>query len=228
MFGLQRLFDKRAIDDWREEQVLRAAATLNQLAADVVSGFEKDIASATLRESLFSQQRFLADKVAPHVQSAADEVIKQLVAAANADLGKLAQHSAVWHDRPNGTLNEQAAFDGWQDIATAGGPLAAGAAVASTLPIIGVTTTTAFFGLVTTTAISWPVVVVGGSFVGVALVTGLFKGSQLRDKSDARLRRKIHAYVVATLIKGSATSPAILEQLAQLYQDAATRAKALL
>lgn len=228
MFGLQRLFDKRAIDGWREEQVLRAAATLNQLAADVVSGFEKDIASATLRESLFSQQRFLADKVAPRVRSAADEVIKQLVAAANEDLGKLAQHCAVWHDRPNGTLNEQAAFDGWSDVATAGAPLAAGAAVASTLPIIGVTTTTAFFGLVTTTAISWPVVLVGGSFAGVALVTGVFKVSQLRDKFDARLRHKIHAYVVATLIKGSVASPAILEQLAQLYQDAATRAKALL
>lgn len=228
MFGLQRLFDKRAIDDWREEQVLHAAATLNQLAADIVSGFENDIADATLRESFFGQQRFIAQKVAPHVRTAAEKVIEQLVAAANADLGKLAQHSAIWHDRPNGTLNEQAAFDGWQDIATAGAPLAAGAAVASTIPVVGVTTTTAFFGLVTTTAISWPVVVIGGSFVGVALLTGLYKGSQLRDKSDARLRRKIHAHVVATLIKGSTTSPAILEQLTQLYQEAATRAKALL
>jgi hypothetical protein len=92
---------------------------------------------------------------------------------------------------------------------------------------MGVTTTTAFFGLVTTTAISWPVVVVGSAVAGVGFATGLLNTSRIWSKAEQRLRRRVREHVVAVLLQGPPKQPAVLEQLSSLFERTAIEAKKL-
>ncbi len=227
MFNFLNLFGQREIDEWRDDYVLVAAAALNQLAADMIAESDKLVLGTTLKEGLFGQEKFIAEHIAPLVRDRAEPVITDILDRANRALMVIADHQTIWHEQPSGDQGSGGAFDGWQDVAVAAGPLAGGVAVAAAIPSMAVTTSTTFFGLVSTTIISWPVVVGGGAIAGIAIATGALNTGKIRDKAQSRLRRKVRDYVIATLINGNSKQPAILEQIAQAFDRACSQAKKL-
>jgi hypothetical protein len=80
---------------------------------------------------------------------------------------------------------------------------------------------------VTTTAISWPIVIGGSALAGIGVATGVLNTAKIWDKTEARLRRKIRDHVVCALLQGRPGSPAILDQLKDVLDDAAKKAKKL-
>ena len=108
-------------------------------------------------------------------------------------------------------------------------PIVGGAAIAAAIPAMAVTTTGGLLGtgLFATTVISWPVVLVGGTAAAVAVSTGLINSARLRDKTEARLWRKVADHVGVMLIRGTPKHPSILDQLAARYTEAADNARRL-
>lgn len=225
MLSFRRLFGFHEIDEWRDEHTLLAATILNQTAADLITGFEPEVASASWKDGLVGQSSFIATRIAPHVRRTTEPIVARIVEDANQALARIVAHQAVWHDRPAGAAAGDDSFEAWQDVAAAAAPLAGGVALAAALPAAAVTTSTAFFGLVTTTAISWPVVLGGGALVGLGLATGAINTAKIWDKTEARLRRKVCDHVVGTLIEGTPERPSILMQLSSTFDAAAERAK---
>ena len=225
MLSLVDLFGKHAVDEWRDDYSIMAASVLNQVAADLIISLDPKILKASWQDGLNGQSSFIAAQVAPVVRSAVEPVVARIMDEANEQLMEIVEYHAVWHDRPRGPEGSISAFDGWQDVAVAAGPLAGGAAIAIALPAMAVTTTTAWFGLVTLTAISWPVVAIGGTVAGVAVVTGALNTAKIWDKTAARLRSRVRDYVVATVIEGTPDQPSILMQLLDTLNNAAEQAK---
>lgn len=224
---LNRIFAGQRIDDWAAEYTLIAARTLNQVAADLILSAEDEIEKVGLKDGLFNQAAFIQGRIAPMVRAVAEPVAVNILAEANAALLELVDEQAVWARGPEHTEEPDSAFEGAQDVAVVAVPLAAGVAAAAALPFAAVTSTSLFFGLVTTTAISWPIVLGGGAVVGVGLATGVFNTAKMRDRTRARLRKRVRAFIIASLINGNERSPAIREQLAAEFDRAAKRAKSL-
>jgi hypothetical protein len=227
MFDFSKIFGRHEVDVWRDQHTLDAATILNDLAAHLACGFEKELEGATWKDRLVSPRSFIATRVAPAVRAAAEAVVVKIVDRANRDLQEIVAYQAVWSDIPHDVAVRDDSTAAIRDVAVAAGPLAGGAAVAVALPAMSVTTTTAFFGLVTTSVISWPVVAVGATVIGASLATGLLNGKRIQAKAEDRLRKNIHDYVVASLLKGQRGQPAILEQLTALFAQTAAEAKRL-
>ncbi|NJC05758.1 hypothetical protein GGQ97_001551 [Sphingomonas kaistensis] len=225
MFSLLKLFGNHEIDAWRDEYTLVAAATLNRVAGDLLESFEEDLKEASWKDGLLRPGGFIAERVTPTVNAVARPVIEAFLKRANGALLEIVEHQTTWQYEPQSGGQDQHANDGWQDVAVAAGPLAGGVAVAAALPAMAVTTSTAVFGLVTTTAISWPVVVGGGAIAGIGIATGLLNAGKLWDKTEARLRKKIREHVVSILLRGTEKHPAVLEQLRDVLAKTAERAK---
>jgi hypothetical protein len=100
-------------------------------------------------------------------------------------------------------------------------------ASAAAVPFAAVTTTTALFGLVSFTAISWPVVVGGSAVAAVGVATGVLNTAKLKDRTTARLRHRVSRFILSSLIEGTEGSPAVLQQLAAEFAHTARRAKAI-
>ena len=222
-----RVFVGQRIDEWASDYALVAARTLNQVAADLIVSAEAEIAKVSLKDGLFNQTTFIQERIAPMVRSVAEPVAIEILDEANSALLELVEDQAVWVRGPEHAEQPEGAFEGVRDVAAAAVPLAAGVATAAALPFAAVTTTTAWLGLVTTTAISWPVVLGGGALAGLGLATGVFNTAKIRDRTLGRLRKRVRAFIVASLIEGSNQSPAILQQLATEFDRAAKRAKSL-
>lgn len=225
MSDLLKLFSLREIDDWREDFTLMAAATLNELATDLIVICEGELKEATWNDGFLGQSAFVSNRIIPLVQGAVGPVVEQIFSEANEALERLVQHQAAWrHDSVVG-VDERYSTGAWQDVAVAAVPLAAGVTVAAALPTFAVTSSTAFFGLVTTTAISWPVALGGGAVAALAIGTGVLNTGRIWNKAEARLRTMVRNHVIATLLKGSADQPSILEQVSSALETAAQRAK---
>jgi hypothetical protein len=223
MFGLERLFGNHQIDGWRDDYTLLAAATLNQVAADLIAGFELEIARVSFMKGLGGYGPFIAKHVVPKVHVVSRPVVERLVEEANVALARIVAHQVHWHDRPAGEpLSDEGGS--WRDMALTAGPIAGGGALAAALPAAAVKTTTAFL-FITTTTISWPVALVGGSLAGVAIATGLLNAAKLLPNAQGRLRKLVRRQVVAMLIEGSAKHPAVLQQLTEAFERAAGEAK---
>ncbi|KPH67120.1 hypothetical protein [Novosphingobium sp. ST904] len=222
-----RIFLARKIDAWANDYKIIAARTLNQVAADLIAYAEGEIANVGLKDGLFSQAAFVQDRVAPMVRKVAEPVAIEILEEANIALLELVEDQAVWVRRPEHCEGPEGLFDSAADIASAVVPLTAGVAAAATLPFAAFTTTTAWFGLVTTTAISWPVVLGGGAVAGLGLATGVINTAKIRDRTLVRLRNRVRRFILASLVQGSEHAPSILQQLGAEFDRAARRAKAL-
>lgn len=227
MFDLGALFGSHEIDGWRDDYVLVAAATLNEVAVRVGQAVEPLIAAASHRDVFLLPERFLATSVAPLVRAAAEPAVERVMTDANAALSRIVAHQAVWHQASATESRMPGAWEGTADLARAAAPLAGGAALAMALPSLAITATPVWFGLATVTAISWPVVVVGGAAAGTAIATGMLNTAKLRGRFEARLRDKARALAHATLVRGTAKQPAVLEQLTAALNQAAKEAKKL-
>lgn len=225
MFNFLGLFGHREIDEWRDGYTLMAAATLNEAAGNLIASFEEDLKSLSLKETLLGQRNFIATRVSPRVREFAGPVIDHIVGRANEALAQIIEYQAIWKHQPISASVGDDGFEGWGDIAVAAGPLAGGVAVAAALPSMAVTTSTAFLGLVVTTTISWPVLIGGSAFAGIAIAGGVLNTARMRDRAKARLRRRVHDYVVAALLHGSPKEPSILQQLGEALSTAASQAK---
>lgn len=219
------LFGHHEIDKWRDDITIMAAASLNQIASDLILAAEKDIKSVSWKDGLVGQARFVATRVAPRIRPVAEPVVEHIMEEANRRLGRIAEHYAVWSLQPNAAVAEPKDIEGWRDVAVAAAPLAGGVALAAALPAAAVTTTTAWLGLVTATTISWPVVIGGGALAGVAIATGVMNTAKIWEKSEARLRRKVRDHVVAVLLQGTPSNPSILDQITSTLREAAVQAK---
>lgn len=220
-----RIFLGQKIDEWAAEWTLIAARTLNQVAADIIVSAEDEIGKIGLKDGLFNPAAFVQAKVAPLVRALAEPVATNIIDEANAALRDLVDAQADWMRGPEHSGGSDGVFEGAIDVAAAAVPLAAGLASAAALPFAAVATTTAWFGLVTTTAVSWPIVVGGGALAGLGLATGALNTARLRDRTQVRLRERVRQFVIASLIMGKPDSPAILQQLAAEFERAAERAK---
>jgi hypothetical protein len=218
--------DRREIDEWRDQYTLAAAATLNGFAIDMLASFEDELKTASWTDGLLAQNSFVATRIAPRLQHEAAPVLEHIVAGANKALQRIVDHQAIWHYEPSITDRPEA-FEGWEDVAVAVGPLAGGVVAAAALPAMAVTTSTVFFGLITTTAISWPVVVGGGALAAVGVATGAINTAKIWDKTEARLRRKVRDHVVSVLLAGRQGAPSILDELRRVLGEAAAKAKKL-
>lgn len=225
MFALGNLFGNHEVDAWRDDYTLAAAATLNQVAGDLIADFESDLKNATWKDGLLGQSSFIAERVTPTVHAVARPVVDAFVNKANEALLSIVECQSTWQYEPMSGGEDHHAGGGMVNVALAAGPLAGGVATLAAVPLMAVTTSTAFFGLVTTTAISWPVVVGGGALATVGIATGLLNTGKLWDKTEARLRKKIREHVVSILLKGSEKQPAVLEQLSAVLEATAERAK---
>lgn len=222
----QRIFADHRFDEWVSDQTMMAARILNQAAADIILQSEDELATASWKDGLINPNAFIVDRIAPRVRDVAEPVALMIIEEANRSLQTIVDVQAVWtRSIENAPLGDNT-FEGVGDFAVAVVPLGAGAAAAAALPFAAVTTTTAFLGLVSTSAISWPVVLGGGALASLGIVTGVVEGSKIWSKVEVRLRKRIRDFVVATLIKGDAGHPAILEQLIAEFHGTATRARA--
>jgi hypothetical protein len=225
MFNFRNIFGRHEIDEWRDEQVIGAAATINQLAADLTCAFVDELSSASWRDALIAQGRFISTRIAPQVRATSEPVVGAIIGRANAALKRIVEYQAVWHDSPRHLPEGEDPSAAIRDVAWAAAPLAGGVAAAATLPAMAITTSTAFFGLMTTTAISWPVVIGGGAFAGAGIATGVINTSRIWSKAEERLRRRVRDHVIAVLLRGPTGQPAILEQMEALFATTANEAK---
>lgn len=223
---LNRIFYGHQIDQWASDHILIAARILNQVACDVLANAEKEIEKLSWQEGLTRQARFISERVAPSVRSVAEPVALQIIADANTALQDIVLENAVWTRSPEYSEPPENAMSGSTELISAAAPLAAGVAVASALPMAAVTTTTAMFGLVSTTVISWPVVVGGGAIAGIGVALGLLNTAKLGDRMRARLRHRVRSFVLRSLIHGNAANPSVLEQISAEFVSVAKRAKA--
>ena len=222
---LNRIFLGHRIDQWASDNILIAARILNQVACDVLGNAEKEIEQVGWQESLTGQAKFISERIAPMVRSVAEPVALNIIAEANSALQDIVLEHAVWTRSPEYSERPESAFAGSSEVMSAAVPFAAGAAVASALPFAAVTTTTAMFGLVTTTVISWPVVVGGSAIAGIGIAFGLLNTATLGDKLRARLRLRVRNFVLTSLIEGNADNPSILQQISAEFINVAKRAK---
>ncbi len=222
----QRLFIDQRFDAWVSDNSLVAARILNQAAADLILLAEEDLKAARWKDGLVDTNAFLNDKLAPRVREVAEPLALMIIEEANYSLKAIVDTQAIWTRNAEMVASDGNAFEAAGDIAAAVIPFGAGAAAAAALPFAAVTTTTAFFGLVSTTAISWPLVLGGGALAGLGIVTGALEGSKLWSKVEARLRRKSRSFIVSALLKGSDAHPSILEQLIAEFERTAERARA--
>lgn len=225
VFNLLSIFDRREIDEWRDHWSMTSAIVLNDLAANLIENFGQDIAQADLGKTLFGHRDFMASAIDPHLRAVAMPVVEKIVADANDALRQIADHQAVWYDRPVAAEAPDIGNAGLRDITLSAAPIAAGAAALTALPAMAVTTSTAWFGLVAVTTISWPVVVGGGALAAIAIVAGGYRSGGILDRSRERLRKSVHHHVVATLLDGEANQPSILQQLVELFGETARQAK---
>lgn len=213
-----KLFDKifrdQRYDDWASSQTLLAARVLNQAAADLLVLADQDIASASWKDGLLDQSRFLLEKIAPRIREVGEPLAKMIIDEANASLQPLTPRKAIWSRSVEAAPPTISFLDGIGDVAAAVLPLGGGVATAAAVPTAAVTTTTAFFGLATTTVISWPVVLGGGALASLGLATGLLETGKIWSKVESRLRAAARKFVLGALIKGTPEFPSILEQLA--------------
>ncbi|MCR8526218.1 hypothetical protein WB334_25165, partial [Escherichia coli] len=93
--------------------------------------------------------------------------------------------------------------------------------------LFAVTTATAWLGLVTVTTVSWPVVAVGGALAGTGIMTGAINTARLRERFAERLKVKVRAHLLASLIAGTAKRPAVLQQLTRALATAADETQAM-
>ena len=170
---LNRIFLGHRIDQWASDNILITARILNQVACDVIASAEKEIEQVGWQDSLIGQAKFISERTAPLIRSVAEPVALNIIADANAALQEIVLEHAVWTRSPEYSERPEGVFAGSSQVMSAAVPLAAGAAVASALPFAAVSTTTAMFGLVTTTVISWPVVVSGSAIAGISFAFGL-------------------------------------------------------
>jgi hypothetical protein len=224
---LNRIFASHKIDGWASDHTLAAARRLNQLAADLIVAAEVDVAKVGLADGLFGQSTFINRHIAPMVRLAAEPVAFDILEEANRALPDVVADLAQWSPQPEYAESPDAAFDGAKDILTAAVPLVGGLASAAAVPFAAVTTTTALFGLVSFTAISWPVVIGGGAVAAVGVTTGVLNTGKLKDRTKARLRDRVRRFILSSLIEGHKGSPSVLEQLAAEFDRTARRAKAL-
>jgi len=226
MFDFTKIFGQHEIDMWRDAHTLDAAAQLNEVAAGLACDFESEIKNATLKD-LLNPNNFIATRVAPVVREASEQVVSKIIERANRHLQEIVAHQAVWNNIPRDVASCEDSGAAIFDIAVAAGPIAGSLVTAAALPTMAVTTTASLFGLITTTVISWPVVVVGATVAGAGLATGIFNAGKVRTKAEERLRKNIHKHVLRTLLQGTATQPALLEQLTQLFRRTAAEARKL-
>lgn len=222
----QKFFIDQRFDEWASDQTLLAARILNQAAADLILQAEEDIANASWKDGLFDQNAFILDRIAPRIREVAEPLAVMIIEEANVSLAALSDMKAIWSRNVEPAPTKGNSFHGFGDIAAAIVPLGAGTATAVAIPTAAVTTTTAFFGLVTTTAISWPVVIGGGAVASLGIATGLIESGKVWSKVAARLRRTTRDFIVAALLKGTADHPSILDQLTAEFQSAASEARA--
>ena len=227
MFDFRKIFGRHEIDAWRDEQTLGAATVLNQLAADLADSFDDELKSATWKDGLLAPSKFIATRIAPEVRRATEPVVAKILNRANSELQRIVAHQAVWNETARHLPETDESTAALTDVALAAAPLAGGLAAAAAVPVAAVTTTTAFFGLMTTTAISWPIVIVGGAAAGAGIATGILNAGRIWSKAEQRLRKRVHEHVVAVLLQGPPRQPAVLEQLAALFERTATEAKQL-
>jgi hypothetical protein len=227
MFNFSKIFGRHEIDAWRDERTLAAAAVLNQVAADLACSFEDELRSATLKDCMIAPGKFIATRVAPVVKEVCEPVVEKIVDRANRQLQNIVTYQAVWNDTARHLPEADSSAAALHDVALAAAPLAAGVATGVASVTMGVTTTTYLGLFVTGTAISWPVVIVGGAVAGAGIATGLLNTSRIRAKAEERLRRRVHDHVVAVLIEGPAEQPSVLEQLAAMFARTAQEAKRL-
>lgn len=224
---LNRLFPSREIDRWAADQKLAAEQQLKQVVHDLLVSAEAEIAKVGLLDGLIGQSTFINDRIAPMVRNVAEPVAADILYNANLALPDMVVDNAQWQVQPEFAESPEAPFDGAKDILSAAVPFVGGVAGAAAVPFAAVTTTTALFGLVSFTTVSWPIVVGGGTLVAAGLVTGILNTGKLKHRTKVRLRNRVERFISASLIKGTAKNPAVLQQLVAEFDRTAQRAKAL-
>lgn len=223
MFNLLKIFSRHELHEWRDSYALAATAALHEEAVVLAATAEEKIASAPLKEVVLNPQGFIQRELSQDIEDAVLRIQNSLFSKAEEDYVCLVGQQLIWHREDHPGLDEATAFDGWQDVASAAAPLAVGGGVAAAIPFAAVSTSTALFGLVTTTVVSWPVVVGGAAIAGTAIATGALNSARLADKLRGRLRNqvreRIHTAFFIGSKRGKAVLTQILEQLDRLVQE---------
>lgn len=215
MLDLLSIFSRHELEEWRDAYAFAAAGALREEAVSLAESMDKRIASAVLKDIVLDPQAFLQKELAPAMEEAVLRLQNDLFAKAEEDYLRLVGSPLVWHREDHASSHEVAAFDGWQDVASAAMPLAVGGGVAAAIPFAAVSTSTALFGLITTTVVSWPIVVGGAAVAGTALATGVLNSARLADKLRARLRRQMRERINATFFTGGKRGKAVLAQIVE-------------
>ncbi len=223
MLGLSRFTVRRDIDAWRDRWQETALHVLTDSAASIGDALESELSGVDWRSALFRADSHMRNRVDPYIREVGEPVAHRIVEEANRELTQIVQHRAVWHASPTPS-DPGGAGAGW-DVVKAGAPLAAGSTLAVALPGMAVTTTSAWFGLVTVTAVSWPVVIGGATLAGTLALFGFHRLKQMPEGARHRLAQRIRARVSAVMLEGPVGNPSVLQRIAGALAEAAERAK---
>lgn len=198
--ALLRLFGFGAIGQWRDAHVQLARAVLEQAAFDLIESLDAELAKADWQDGLIDQTRFIAARIAPVVRGVAEPLARRVVEEADRSLAELVEHPPTlrWRPRPPEADTLRDLLAELQDWAVAGG--------------------TALFGAVRSAA---------GRFPASGGLTAPPAPDWMRDRAEQRLRARVHAYVMAVVVKGPKGRPSILEELTALIQHTAREARRL-
>lgn len=222
MSVFNRILLDHQLSEWADEHTLMAARRLNRVAGELIDTFEAEAAQASLMQSFVTPDTFIRERIVPLLQARAAPVVAEIVGDANAALVALVGREANWAATDANDQDIPQVAGAGQDIAVAALPMAAGLATAAAVPLLAVSTTTAWFGLVTATVISWPVVLGGGVLAGAGVLTGAINSARLKEKAGKRLHDQIRQFILSFLITGTHEQPAILERLAGEFAQVAS------
>lgn len=220
-------FLKREIEDWRETTIMDSARVLGQVTAQLLIMFDQDIAKLDLKNSLIKSDQFITDIVDPEVRKVIEPVVALIIKNANDNLNQLVASHLVWTQQDEGNSEPINQIGAMFDVAIGVGPIVGGGILALAIPSMAVTTTTGWFGLAVTTAVSWPVILAGGTAVGAAVAVGAFNVSRINVKAQQRVRNKIKQKLYKQIMHGTPEEPSILDQLTILFNEAAEKAKSI-
>lgn len=194
-----RLFGRGPIRRWRDTHVALARAVLQQAAADLIETLDAELSQADWQDGLIEQTRFVATRIAPVVRRVADPLARRVIEEADRTLQTIAYYPLHWRPQPIDTHLMRDMMEELGDWAAAGGAALSGLmrGAATTLPF------------------------------GDAAGRGATPGDWMRLRAEARLRAKVHAYVVATVVKGPKGRPSMLEHVIDLLREAARHAQPL-
>lgn len=208
----ERVRARHEVVAWRDRHLLDATAKLNELADDLLSGFDNDLKHVDWRDLIFGASNFAKRTLEPRVRDQVEPVVATILERANAEYATLATDPvSVSVSDSTGVRRDE--LQGLRDLTMTAGPVAAAVGTAAALPALAVSTQAAIFGLATITVVSWPVVAVGGVLAGTAIAVGAVNGAGIKGRAQERARASAREQVAAALLDSAPGQRSVLAQI---------------